>query len=145
MITPLDKERMSRTATDDGENMEGLTSTEASARLQQYGPNALPEEKTSMLMMFLGQFYGMMPGCIIVCIILSGVAEDFIDLAIIALLLFLNACIGFREELHAQSALAELRGDMTQEIQCKRDGTAISLDITQLVPGDVVQLKGNCW
>jgi len=123
--------------------LDGLSSSEADRLLAEWGKNEIPEEKTSPIMLFLKQFVGVMPACIIATIILAAAAQDWVDFTIIICLLFMNAGIGFREEMHAQSALDELRGDLTQEIQAKRDGKPVSLDVTCLVPGDIIQLKGG--
>ena len=40
---------------------EGLSSNEAEKRLQNYGPNELPEEKTNALLKFLSYFLGSIP------------------------------------------------------------------------------------
>lgn len=143
IITPIDHARLSETQTAHGENMDGLSSARAEQLLEQWGKNELPEERMGAFAMFMKQFYGVMPACIILCAILSAVAEDWKDLVIILILLLCNACIGFREEAHAQAALDKLRGDLVAEIQTKRDGRPISMDITFLVPGDIIQLKGG--
>jgi H+-transporting ATPase len=43
-------------------NENGLSTSEAGARLQQYGPNEILEKKVNPLIKFLGYFLGLSPG-----------------------------------------------------------------------------------
>jgi len=136
-VTVADEQRFSEAG------LEGLSTAEAERLLQEHGKNEIPEDKVPTIVLFLKQFVGVMPATIIVCIILAAAAEDWVDFAVILGLLIMNSGIGFREEVHAANALDDLRGDLTQEIQAKRDGKPVSIDVTLLVPGDIVQLKGG--
>ena len=66
--------------------------------------------------------------------------EDFI---IILSILFLNACFGFYEEMHAKRALDELSATLQSEIQVRRDGNTFPLPTEELVPGDIILLVGG--
>lgn len=119
------------------------------------GKNELPEDKLTKCQLFLKQFKQSMPAVIATCALLSLIAlilsatsgespiSDVVDLCIILLLLFLNAILGYREELHAQEALEELRGDLTAEIQARRNDEPTSIEVTDLLPGDIILLKGG--
>jgi H+-transporting ATPase len=132
----------------EGQEEAGLTSAEAAKRLEQYGRNEVAEAEVSILMMFLKQFYGMMPFCILACWILCVIAADWVDVLLIGLLLIINAVVGFHEEHSAYVALQELRDTDVKTARVKRDGqiyfnpaTQMGLPIEELVPGDIISIK----
>ena len=55
----------------------GLSSSEAKERLQQYGPNEIPEKKVNPIVKFLGYFWGPIPLMIEAAIIMSAVTGIF--------------------------------------------------------------------
>jgi H+-transporting ATPase len=134
-----------------GDVMKGLTSEEAAQALTKYGKNEVAEEEVSILWMFLKQFYGMMPACILICFVLAVIATDYIDCLFIGSLLMVNAVVGFREEYHAYLALKELIDSDVKTCRVKRDGKIYTqtnengdttgLPIDMLVPGDIISIK----
>ncbi|KAJ8603845.1 hypothetical protein CTAYLR_000289 [Chrysophaeum taylorii] len=121
----------------------GLSSAEASARLTEFGRNEVPIEEEPLWKVFMRQFTGTMPMMLILACILSAAVEDYQDLGIIFAMLFVNACIAFYEETKAKGALDALRGELKQHVSVLRDGGPITLDAAELVPGDVVSLRGG--
>jgi H+-transporting ATPase len=119
----------------------GLSQAEAEARLAQYGPNALEEEKTHPLLKFLSYFWGPIPWMIEVAAILSALVEHWGDLIIIVFLLVFNAIIGFWEEHEASNALEALKDQLALKAQALRDGTWQEIEARDLVPGDVIQVR----
>jgi len=73
----------------------GLTTEEAAARLEQYGPNAIEEKQANLLLKFLGYFWGPIPWMIEAAAVLSGIVQHWVDLTIILVMLVFNAVIGF--------------------------------------------------
>jgi len=136
-------------ATED--QLKGLTSAQVeNARNQvdengeKIGMNEVYVKIDSELEIFLRQFVGVMPACIIVCVILSLGADDWIDVIIISFLLFCNAFIGYHEESEAQKALMELKAkSVCKPTPTRRDGSIQPLIFQELVPGDVVVLVGG--
>ena len=51
----------------------GLSSSEAKERLQQYGPNEIPETKVNPVVKFLGYFWGPIPWMIEAAVIMSAI------------------------------------------------------------------------
>ncbi|MGA7341124.1 MAG: cation-transporting P-type ATPase, partial [Terracidiphilus sp.] len=70
-----------------GASADGLTQAEAQKRLAQYGPNAIIEKKTNVLLKLLSYFWGPIPWMIEGAVILSGVVRHWLDFFIILLLL----------------------------------------------------------
>jgi len=124
-----------------GSSSQGLSYEEASKRLEQYGPNALEEKKESLLLKFLGYFWGPIPWMIEVAFILSLVVSHWLDAMIIAVLLVFNALIGFWEEHKASNALAALKKGLALKARALRGDKWQELEAVGLVPGDIVRLR----
>lgn len=122
----------------------GLADAEAKQRLGLYGPNELKEEKISPLERFGKFFWGPMPWMIEAAAIMSILVSDWIDFAIILVLLLFNAVLGFWHEQQAANALDALKGALAQEAQALRDGAWQTVPARELVPGDIVRVRlGN--
>jgi H+-transporting ATPase len=122
----------------------GLSDAEAKRRLDRYGPNELEEKKTNALAMFGKFFWGPMPWMIEAAAIMSILVRDWVDFAIILVLLLFNAVLGFWHERQAASALDALKGALAQEAQALREGAWRTVLAKELVPGDIVRIRlGN--
>ena len=58
-------------------------------------------------------------------------------------MLVLNAVLGFKEEVKAQAAMGSLKDGLTPQVSAKRDGHFSLIDVGEVVPGDVLFLKGG--
>eukprot|EP00438_Fugacium_kawagutii_P003143 Skav207118 [mRNA] locus=scaffold156:242495:247259:- [translate_table: standard] len=126
-----------------GGERDGLTSEEAKKRMEEYGPNEIPVVETPIWKMILSQFVGTMPVMLEVSCVISAAAGDWPDFFVILAMVLVNAALGFREEMKAKNALAELTNQMESSIPCLRDGKSESLPVSKLVPGDVIHLRGG--
>src|SRR5215470_115699 len=90
----------------------GLNLGQVQERLSKYGPNALPEEKTSALSTLLSYFWGPMPWMIEAAALVALIVGDWGDFAIITSLLLFNALLGFWEEHEASNALDALKNSL---------------------------------
>ena len=54
-----------------------------------------------------------------------------------------NATLGFIEEMNAQASIAALKDGMIRKLPVKRDGKFTPLNVVEIVPGDVVFLRGG--
>lgn len=117
----------------------GLTSAEAARRLEASGPNTVAEPtQRSVLAMLVNQFRSLMVALLVVA---GGIAlglGEIIEALAIAVVIVLNAAIGFATERKAAGALARLRSDAVQLARVRRDGHEHELAAGALVPGDVV-------
>ena len=89
-------------------------------------------------------FWGPIPWMIEIAAVLSAVLGHWGDLAIILLMLFINAGVGFWQEFKADNAIALLKQRLALKARVKRDGVWKDIEARLLVPGDVVHVKlGN--
>ena len=124
-----------------GVTQDGLTQTEAAARLTQYGPNEIAEKKTSPLLKFLSYFWGPIPWMIEAAVILSGVVRHWPDFFIILVLLLANGFIGFWEERQAGNAIDALKAKLAINARALRDGKWTTPPARDLVPGDTIRIR----
>jgi H+-transporting ATPase len=124
-----------------GSSPDGLSQAEAQKRLAQYGPNEIEEKKTNPFLKFLSYFSGPIPWMIEVAVILSAIDRHWPDFAIILLLLFANAVVGFWEEHQAGNAIAALKAKLAVKARVKRDGKWTTPEARELVPGDVIRVR----
>merc|ERR1740138_824636 len=121
----------------------GLSSEEAAMATEKWGKNEIPEEKEPLWRMFAMQFVGTMPAMIELAGLLSAVLGSWVDFWIIFALLMTNATLGFVEEVNAQASIAALKDGMIRKLPVKRDGKFTPLNVVEIVPGDVVFLRGG--
>ncbi|MEB3325286.1 MAG: plasma-membrane proton-efflux P-type ATPase [Cyanobacteriota bacterium] len=120
---------------------EGLKAGEVRARLERYGPNALPEKRVNPLLRFFQAFWGPIAWMMEIAAILSALVGDWTDFAIILVLLVVNSVVGFWEEHSAGNAVAALKSQLAPKATVLRDGQWGQVESSALVPGDVVTLK----
>ncbi len=125
----------------------GLTGGEAAARLERLGPNELqPPDRPSLAARLWGQLKDPM---ILVLLAAAGLSlwasggRDWLDGAIILVIVIVNAVISITQEDHAHQALEELRRMSAPMTLALRDGTPRQVPAAQLVPGDVVLLQAG--
>ncbi|SAM01965.1 hypothetical protein [Absidia glauca] len=121
--------------------LSGLTSAEVQERLAQFGHNELPERKPNPFLKFIRYFMGPISYLIEIACIIAAVVQDWIDFGIILALLFINALIGFIEEMKAESALDALRQTLALKTRVIRDSELVEIEVRELVPGDVFVLR----
>jgi H+-transporting ATPase len=119
----------------------GLSSTTAQQRLTQYGPNEITEKRVSPLRKFLGYFWGPIPFMIEAALIMSAIIQHWPDLAIIFLLLMMNAVVGFWQENKADNAIELLKQKLAPTARVLRDGKWVQKAAKELVPGDMVRVR----
>jgi H+-transporting ATPase len=119
----------------------GLDSSEAHKRLEQFGPNEIIEKKVNPFVKFLRYFWGPIPWMIEAAVILSAIIGHWEDFGIIFALLMLNAVVGFWQERKAGNAIELLKQRLALKARVLRDGKWVELPSRELVPGDVVRVR----
>ena len=123
---------------------QGLAAPEAEQRLQQYGPNQLPSgQRTSALKRFALQFHNLLIYVLLAACLITLSLGLWLDSAVIAGVVLINALVGFVQEGKAQQAMQAIQRMLSLESRVWRDGQVQSLNAEQLVPGDVVLLDAG--
>ncbi|MCU0235583.1 MAG: cation-translocating P-type ATPase [Acidobacteria bacterium] len=122
----------------------GLVSEEAHRRFEHYGPNELIEKKhKSLWMMFFDQFKDFMILVLIAAAVVAGVIGDPVDAIAIAVIVLVNAVLGFVQEYRAEKAMAALKKLAAPSATVIRGGAPESITAERLVPGDMVILEAG--
>ncbi|HEY9087980.1 MAG TPA: cation-translocating P-type ATPase [Anaerolineaceae bacterium] len=124
--------------------VQGLTAEEAAKRLQRYGYNELKEKpRPTFLQLVLAQLNNFIVILLIVASIVSALLGDWIEAAVIMLIVVLNAVLGVVQESRAEEALAALKKMAAPESQVLRNGQRVMVPARELVPGDIVFLEAG--
>jgi Ca2+-transporting ATPase len=120
---------------------EGLTSSDAEARLGQYGLNRLaPPARSSALRVLLAQFKSLVVLLLLAAGTVAWMLGDLLEASAIGAVLAINTLIGFAVELRARRAMEALLSYEVPEARVLRDGELRAISADRLVPGDVVEL-----
>ena len=120
----------------------GLSVEEARARLERYGPNALPPpRRRGPLLRFLLQFHNPLIYVLIGAALVTFALGDYVDTSVILGVVVINAIIGFIQEGKAESALEAVMAMLALRATVLREGVRMEIDAAELVPGDIVLLE----
>jgi Mg2+-importing ATPase len=119
---------------------DGLSSGEATRRLAAVGPNALRSHGARAISVFASQ----LRSPFLILLLVTAVASVFLgertDALIIFLISGLSVGLGFVSEYRSARAVAALHSQLRHTAIVLRDGKDAAVDVTALVPGDVVRL-----
>ena len=122
----------------------GLSSDEATRRLNQYGPNRLPEgNKRSPWMRFLQQFDNVLVYVLLAAGFVKLMLGLWLDASVIIGVVLINAVLGFIQEGKAEKALDSIRNMLSADARVLRDGAVRIIAAEDLVPGDVILLESG--
>jgi Ca2+-transporting ATPase len=123
----------------------GLTAAEASKRLQQDGPNRLAEApREPRWRAFLRQFQDLLIIILLIAAVVSLVVSREWETPIaIAVVVLLNATIGYVQEARAEASLEALKQMLVTTATVRRDGRLARVNAEDLVPGDVVVVEAG--
>ena len=119
----------------------GLTSDEAARRLEEVGPNALRSHGARPLVIFLRQLRNPLLILLVTTAVVSAFVGEGTDAIIILAIIGLSVGLGFFNEYRSARAVEELHSQLRHTALALRDGKPVAVDVTLLVPGDVVQLS----
>ena len=123
---------------------DGLTTAAADRRREEYGPNAFARASgRSPLSVLLVQFDSALIWVLLVAAGLSVWAGNTVDAALISVIVLANGVFGFVQEYRAERSLESLRELTAPTATVRRDGEAVDVEATQLVPGDIVELSAG--
>ena len=111
----------------------GLSSEEAGRRLKAFGPNATPETSAASWRLALTKFWAPVPWMLEAAIVLQLALGEYVEAAVIGVLLCVNAAIGFFQKSRAQTTLDVLKSRLALTASVKRDGVWRILPAAELV------------
>ncbi|MCX7562112.1 HAD-IC family P-type ATPase [Xanthomonadaceae bacterium XH05] len=127
-----------------GSGIAGLSAREAARRLQQHGPNLLPEATTRpSWKRLLAQFNNALILFLLAAAVIAGMLGHVVDAGVIVAVVLINATVGFVQEGRAEHALSALRAMLAPSARVIRAERRMALPVAELVPGDVVLLEAG--
>ncbi len=123
---------------------DGLSTADAEARLRAWGPNAIEEERSvRRWAILLRQFRSPLIYILIFAAAVTLALAEYMDAAVICLVLVFNAVVGFFQEDRAQRSLEALRRLAQTRARVMRGGREREIDAAELVQGDVVLVEAG--
>lgn len=119
----------------------GLSTAQAAERLRRMGPNAIRTHHVSAWAVLARQFQNAVLIMLVVTAITSYLLGDRTDAIIIGIILVLSVGLGFVNEYRAEKTAESLHSQVHHSAIVRRGGTFVEVDVTNLVPGDVIRLS----
>lgn len=123
---------------------EGLTRSEASARINEFGPNVLKMEKKISI---LGRFYNQIKSPVILILIVAAVVAgslgEWTDSIAIISIVFINAVIGYIQEAKAEDAIDALKNLSAPKAKVLRGSDIIEIAASDVCLGDILILEAG--
>jgi len=133
-----------------GVSSSGLSSKEATSRLEKYGYNEIKFKKRGPIVRFLMQFNNPLLIVLMVaalaCLFLwafMGEEDVIMDMWVIVGVVLATAIIGFIQEGKAESSIDALKDMLVEKCKVIRDGDTKVIPARDLVPGDVVIMESG--
>ncbi|MDO4562389.1 MAG: calcium-translocating P-type ATPase, PMCA-type [Clostridia bacterium] len=123
----------------------GLSAFEAHDRFVRDGSNVLEKKKErSIFLRFFDQFKDAMIIILLIAAAVSVVAsKEYIDAAVILLIVLVNATVGVIQEGKAQKALEALESMTQTQVKVIREGKTLQMDAALLAVGDLIILEAG--
>jgi magnesium-transporting ATPase (P-type) len=119
---------------------EGLSVQEVALRRAQWGPNAVSSHRARLLPVLWHQLRSPLLGLLLTAVVASYFVGERSAALIIGVIVALSVGLGFVNEYRAEKAAEALHDQIHHETVVIRDGKPSMVDVTGLVPGDVVEL-----
>jgi potassium/sodium efflux P-type ATPase len=117
----------------------GLSSEEAKKRLREYGPNKIEKKQNWRWVKLVGhQFNDALVWILLVAAGLALFFGEMRDVAIILVIVLINALIGFFQEWKAERILDHIQKLTSDKAFVFRGGKKIEIDSSEIVPGDLI-------
>jgi Mg2+-importing ATPase len=121
----------------------GLTSSEATARLEQYGPNESLTTHASPLAQIAPLLGNPLAVVLLAASGLAAVLGETVDAALIFGIVIVSVTINFVQTWRSQRAAERLRTQVAPTATVLRDGRWRELPRREVVPGDVISLSAG--
>ena len=119
----------------------GLTGAEVSARLVEYGPNVLRTHGVHALDVLVRQLRSYLLLLLLAAAVVSAVVGDVNEALIIAVIMTMSIGLSFVNEFRSEKAVEALHSQIRHHAAVDRDGASVRVEVSSLVPGDVVHLR----
>ena len=123
-----------------GSRASGLTTTEVAARSELFGPNAVRSHHASAWSVLSRQLHSPLLWLLLAAAAVSGVVGEGFDALVIGVIVAASVGLGFANEYRAERAAEAMHSEIRHDVATTRGGKSVSVEVTHLVPGDIVHL-----
>ncbi|WP_245614103.1 magnesium-translocating P-type ATPase [Actinokineospora inagensis] len=120
---------------------QGRTHEDVGQGQARWGPNAVSSHRARLLPVLWHQLRSPLLGLLLAAALASALFGQRGDAIIIAAIVIVSVGLGFSNEYRAEKAAEALHSRIRHETTVIRDGTRSRVDVTVLVPGDVLELR----
>ena len=125
-------------------NEAGLSKFDIKRRLEKYGYNTIPrKEKNSLFKIFMGQIFDPIVLLLFIAVTFSFITGEVVDGISILVIVFVDLIIGTYEENKANKVIDSLQKLVPVSVKVIRNNKEEEIDISLLVPGDLVLLESG--
>ncbi|MDB7101475.1 hypothetical protein IGJ39_001349 [Enterococcus sp. AZ140] len=130
------------------DRQKGLTEQEANDRLEYYGVNSIDTQSTKSFIVYLKE--AMKDITILILLVATGLStfiayqthpDDFTEPIVIFSIVLLNLYLSIRQQKSAEKSMDQLKKMSTPSSRVLREGSIKEINSSEIVPGDIVQLK----
>ncbi len=119
---------------------DGLSRREAATRLEKYGPNAIQLKGEPLWRKLIEPFANVFMGVLFVAAIISLIHNAVFDALLIIAIMMVSAIIYYVQRFSTERILRSLQKRSAQAVEAVRGGETLSIDASDLVPGDIIKL-----
>lgn len=110
--------------------------------MQEFGYNELVErERVTLLEIFLNQFRDIFVIMLLIATAISFLIGEIMDASTIAVIVVLNAVVGFVQEYRSEKAMEAMKKLTAPKARVLRDGREVIIPAREVVPGDIAILE----
>jgi P-type Ca2+ transporter type 2C len=121
---------------------QGLSNKEVQKKQKEYGLNILPKKSPpSHLSILIRQLQSPLVYILLIASLITLIIGHYADSIIIFLAVLINTVLGFIQENRTSNALQALKHYLIEKTIVIREGQRISIDISQVVVGDLIVLS----
>jgi Mg2+-importing ATPase len=125
-------------------NLRGLSASDASERLNAYGPNEIREEdELSRWNVLWSQLRSPLQLLLVFAAAASAITGEWTDAGIVLLIVIVSSGIGYTREYSANQAASALKGRIRVRTRVMRDGAGVPVPYSEIVPGDILTLSAG--
>ncbi len=118
----------------------GLSYRQVRANQKRYGINELTLKEKSWWRKALEPFFNIFVIILLVAVLISVVAGEYLDGTIVGVVIAINAIIYWVQQYSTERVLRALKKHSQQIVSVRRQGKITEIGAAELVPGDIIQL-----
>ena len=127
-----------------GTSLSGLSSSEASRRLLEHGPNELrAARRISPWVLLLEQFKNTLILILLIAVVLSAFMSHALEAVAIGVIVLFAVGLGFIQEYRAERAIEALKRMAAPTAAVIRHGEELAIPARDLVPGDLILIRAG--